>query len=160
MLLIYLVSGRIIEDDGEADGVGIIDDIAWRHGRRTGEEMTDGGNSSQKLFTVPNQLLARGWGSIIGEPEIDGVNEHGEIVGWGLPHHHIAASNDSINLLLHDPRAAFGCDRGRLSDGAGGDAVGDGAGEGFSNRAANNRGRRRLAECYFGRATASKIGRV
>lgn len=76
MHLVDIVAGGIVKDHGEADCVGIVDDVARGHGRWAGPEMTDGGDLGQHRPTILQELLPGGVGRAGFQPEIDGVDEH------------------------------------------------------------------------------------
>ena len=56
--LINVMAGRIVEDDGQANAVGVVDDLAWRHRGLAGPDMTNGGNGAEISLGVGDQLVA------------------------------------------------------------------------------------------------------
>src|SRR3954466_10800333 len=70
--LVDVVGGGVVEDDGEADGVGVVDDVAWGHGGDAGPDMADGRDFPEELDAVLAELLDRGGGRSLVDPEIDG----------------------------------------------------------------------------------------
>jgi hypothetical protein len=84
VVLIEVVGGGVVEGDGQADGVGVVDDVAGGHGGVAGLELADGGDLGEEVAATGGETLGFIGGGGGFEPEEDGVDEHGiRVAGWG-----------------------------------------------------------------------------
>lgn len=76
VVLVEVVGGGVVEENGEADGVGVVDDVARGHGGEAGLEGADGGDFGKKFAATGGEALGFIGGGGGFEPEKDGVGEH------------------------------------------------------------------------------------
>src|SRR5207253_2817831 len=79
MLLIDVMSGRVVQNDGQAASVRIVHHFPGSAGRSACPKLSNGGNPSQNAEAIFDGLLLSARGGVFLDPEVYGVDEQVEL---------------------------------------------------------------------------------